>query len=102
MSNNNNWLNIVDTRVVDPVKKIKRYPTAPIFTKEELKEFNNFETEEDVRHANEVLHDDLELVLRKIMYVEKMVNRNEYTAVQFDRVKCNVQLRNVEYIGEEQ
>jgi hypothetical protein len=93
--NNNKWLTIVDDHVVGRKTKMKKYPTAPIFTKKELRQFNNFETSLDVAFAGDVLHDELQLLLRKIMYLEKMVpeNRNEYTAVQFDSIRCSVLLQ---------
>jgi hypothetical protein len=95
MTENNKWLTIVDDQVLGRKTKIKRYPTAPIFTKKELRQFNNFETSLDVAFAGDVLHDELQLLLRKIMYLEKMVpgNKNEYTAVQFDSIRCSVLLQ---------
>jgi hypothetical protein len=102
-NNNNKWINIIDDHVIGRKTKMKRYPTAPIFTKKELRQFNNFETSLDVAFAGDILHDELQLLLRKIMYLQKMVDKNEYTAVQFEKINCSVMLQNnVEYEGEKQ
>jgi hypothetical protein len=101
-NNNNKWITIIDDHVVGRKIKMKRYPTAPIFTKKELRQFNNFETSLDVAFAGDVLHDELQILLRKIMYLEKMVNKNEYTAVQFEKINCSVILQERQQEPQEQ